>query len=78
MLTSSQFLEEIEKFLERHEIAPSTFGKIIMGDPGFITGLRDGRSPSLDTCEKILGIIRQPQACSIFGRRPIKKNGRQK
>ena len=72
MQTSSDFLAQIETFLEKHDIAPSTFGKTLMGDPTFVFQLREGRSPSLETAEKINRIIQHPQASGIFGRRSKK------
>jgi len=41
------FLAEIEAFLARERIAPSTFGRAAVGDPKFVRELRDGRAPSL-------------------------------
>jgi homoserine dehydrogenase len=72
MQTSSEFLTDIEKFLEKNSIAPSTFGRLLMGDPTFVFQLREGRSPSLETAEKINRIIQHPQASGIFGRRSKK------
>jgi hypothetical protein len=74
MQTSSEFLDQIESFLEKHDIAPSTFGKLLMGDPTFVFHLRDGRKPNIDTCARISRILEHPQACSIFDRRASKKS----
>jgi hypothetical protein len=70
MQTSTEFLDQIETFLEKHSIAPSTFGKLLMGDPTFVFHLREGRKPNIDTCARISRILEHPQACSIFNRRP--------
>ena len=69
MQTPSEFLTEIEKFLSKHEISPTMFGKILMGDPNFVFELREGRQVSLDIAAKLTRIIQHPQACGMFGRR---------
>jgi hypothetical protein len=74
MQTSSEFLDQIETFLEKHSIAPSTFGKTLMGDPSFVFHLREGRRPNIDTCAKIIRILEHPQAANIFNRRASKKS----
>ena len=72
MQTSEQFLDQIEKFLEKHNIAPSTFGKRLMGDSTFVFHLREGRRPNIDTCAKINRILMHPQAANLFDR-PVRK-----
>ena len=74
MQTSTEFLDQIEAFLEEHNIAPSTFGKLLMGDPTFVFHLREGRKPNIDTCATISRILEHPQACNIFNRRSGKKS----
>lgn len=41
------FLSEIEAFLAREHVRPSTFGRAAVGDPNFVRQLREGRAPSL-------------------------------
>ena len=72
--TSKEFLDGIEKFLEKNHISPSTFGRLMLGDPSFVFELREGRSPSLETAERINRIIQHPQASNIFNRRASKKS----
>jgi len=67
--TSVDFLAQVEGFIEKHHISPSTFGRLMMGDPTFVFQLRDGRQPSIDTCASISRIISHPKASSIFGRK---------
>jgi hypothetical protein len=74
MQTSIEFLDQIEAFLEKHSIAPSTFGKTLMGDPSFVFHLREGRKPNIDTCARISRILEHPQAANIFNRRASKKS----
>ena len=48
MQTSAEFLDEIETFLRENDVAPSTFGRVVMDDPTFIFALRKGRVPRLE------------------------------
>ena len=57
MQTSAEFLDEIETFLRENQVAPSTFGRVVMDDPTFVFALRKGRVPSLDVCARISKII---------------------
>ena len=70
MQTSSEFLDQIEAFLKKHSIAPSTFGRLLMGDPTFVFHLREGRRPNIDTCARISRILERPQAGNLFSRKP--------
>jgi len=76
MQTSLEFLTEIEKFLEKHDISPTMFGKTLMGDPNFVFDLREGRILHMDTAAKIHRIINSPQSPNLFHRRPIEKHRR--
>lgn len=46
-------LEQIEVYLERARIAPSRFGRIVVGDPRFVDDLRQGRRPRRRTLERV-------------------------
>jgi hypothetical protein len=46
-------LPEIEAYLERSRIAPSRFGRTVVGDPRFVEDLRAGRRPRRKTLEKV-------------------------
>jgi sulfate adenylyltransferase subunit 2 len=48
-----QFLADIDRFLERYGVDPTTFGKQALGDPSFVFDLRKGRSPSAKTMDKV-------------------------
>jgi sulfate adenylyltransferase subunit 2 len=50
---AQSFLGEIERFLTRTQIEPTTLGKQALGDPSFVFDLRKGRSPSTRTMEKL-------------------------
>jgi hypothetical protein len=54
MMTHETLLNEINRFLERHDMAPSTFGRLFLNNPGFISDLsQDKVSPTLKTVNKI-------------------------
>jgi sulfate adenylyltransferase subunit 2 len=55
---ASAFLTEIEGFLTKSALDPSSLGKQALGDPSFVSDLRKGRSPSTRTIEKIRAWIR--------------------
>lgn len=56
-LTDSALLTKIEAFLKSHDMAPSRFGILTMGDGALITGLRAGRSPSLKNANRIIDFM---------------------
>jgi hypothetical protein len=47
------FLSDIERFLDRFGLTASRFGDMAMNDPGFVAGLRRGRSPTLNTAARV-------------------------
>jgi len=54
MTTSNlAFLNEIEQFLARNSVDPSALGKNALSDPNFVFDLRNGRSPSSRTMDKV-------------------------
>ena len=55
---ASAFLTEIEGFLTKSALDPSSLGKQALGDPSFVSDLRKGRSPSTRTIEKVRAWIR--------------------
>jgi sulfate adenylyltransferase subunit 2 len=50
---SSIFLIEIDRFLARTATDPTSLGKQALGDPNFVFDLRQGRSPSTRTIDKV-------------------------
>lgn len=46
-------LWEIEKFLRKSRVAPSRFGRDVVGDPRFVHDLRRGREPRDRTVERV-------------------------
>jgi hypothetical protein len=59
---SEQFAGEVEAFLVASRMKPTDFGREAVGDPGFITHLRRGRSPSLATADKVRAFIQRLEA----------------
>ena len=54
MMTHETLLTEINRFLERYDMAPSTFGRLFLNNPGFISDLAQAKvSPTLKTVNKI-------------------------
>lgn len=44
----------VTRFLKRHGMKPTKFGRLAMKDPGFVKGLfEEGRSPTIRTVERI-------------------------
>jgi sulfate adenylyltransferase subunit 2 len=56
------FLADIEAYLTRSGLDPSSFGKQALGDPNFVFDLRKGRSPSTRTMEKVRAAMTQTAA----------------
>lgn len=59
MLVRDEFKQAVEAFLAESEMPPTVFGKLALGDPGFVFGIRGTRVPSLATAEKVLEFIDQ-------------------
>lgn len=43
----------VARFIKKHGMKPSRFGKLAVGDPCFVLELLRGRSPTLRTVERI-------------------------
>ncbi|MCP4025694.1 MAG: hypothetical protein GY736_05195 [Sphingomonas sp.] len=57
--TTSDIVAAIERFLARHDdMAPTRFGREATGEPQLLESLRKGRSPSLDTANRIVSFMR--------------------
>ena len=50
-------LRKVEKFLRRHRMAPTTFGRLAARDPRFVLDLRMGREPRDRTEQRIRGFM---------------------
>ena len=49
----SEFLETVERYLKRTGTPPTSLGRAALNDPAFVIHLRDGRSPSLRTADRV-------------------------
>ena len=47
-------LAGVEKYLRRNGMAAARFGREVMGDAGFVFGLRRGREPRAATVARVL------------------------
>ena len=62
MSQAQTFLTEIEAFLARTKMPPTSFGTQAVKDPNFVRDLRGGRSPSLETADRVRDFIRSQEA----------------
>ena len=56
-MASEVFVAMVEGFLECTGMLPGTFGRLAVGDPGFVRRLRGGRSPALRTVDRVVAYI---------------------
>lgn len=61
-LTDHALLEKIDSFLDRTGMRPTRFGRLATGQSHLIQTLREGRSPSLRTANRILEFMRLHEA----------------
>lgn len=53
MSLADSFREEVEAFLTETEMKPTQFGRAAIRDPGFVFGLRNGRSPTIKIVDQV-------------------------
>lgn len=53
------FILRVEKFLKRHDVTATRFGRLAANDPNFVFDLRSGRKPNPDLIEKVDGWMRE-------------------
>lgn len=63
IVDDQQLLETIEAFLARHKMAPTRFGRAVVGEAGFIERLRGGRSVTLKTANRIVDFMKIHDEC---------------
>lgn len=68
MTMQEQVLAEVEAFMERMDMRPTTFGMLAMGDKGFVFRLREGRPVKTTTIDALRLFM------SAY-RPPVKKRG---
>ena len=54
-------LREVEKFLRQSDVAPTRFGRDVVGDPRFVFDLRNGRDPRPQTVARVLAYLEAGQ-----------------
>lgn len=52
-----ELLEQVESYLARTKVPPSTFGRRVVGDPRFVDDLREGRRPRRKTAQRVLSFL---------------------
>ena len=55
-----ELLEQVEAYLARTRVPPSTFGRMALGDPRFVDDLRSGRRPRPKTQERVCAYLNLP------------------
>lgn len=60
--THAELVERIDSFLERHKMAPTRLGRDATGEPNLIPSIRAGRSPNLDTLNKLANVMAEHDA----------------
>lgn len=62
MEEAEAFLSEIEAFLQRRGMPPTTFGLQVARDPSLVSDLRKGRMPNLRLVGRVREFIREKDA----------------
>lgn len=62
-----ELLDQVESYLARTKVPPSTFGRMVVGDPRFVRDLRSGRRPRRKTQDRV-----QAYLASISKDRPAR------
>lgn len=66
-----ELLEQVESYLARTRVPSSTFGRVVVGDPGFVRDLRAGRHPRRRTEERVRNYLKQVSALDHGSRRTL-------
>jgi hypothetical protein len=62
VITEAELIARIRSFLERHDMAPTTFGRKATGEPQIISSIEGGRSPSLKVVQRIIAFMDETDA----------------
>ena len=57
-----ELLEQVESYLARTKVPPSTFGRMALGDPRFVDDLRAGRRLRRKTQERVRCYLTRAQS----------------
>lgn len=55
-------LDRIDRYLRLTKTTPSRLGRDAVGDPNFVTNLRDGRKPRPATLERVIDFLERAEA----------------
>jgi hypothetical protein len=66
IITETELVDRIREFLERHDMAPTTFGRKATGNANLIKELEDGKSPSLRTARKVATFMAETDAAAVL------------
>lgn len=64
ILTQDQLIDRIAAFCLRHGMTESRFGRDALNNPAFVSGLREGKSPTLETLNKVASFIEERDAAA--------------
>jgi predicted transcriptional regulator len=57
--TIVDLIRDIEVFIARHEMTPTDFGLLSIGDPNLYRHLKNGRNPRFPTLDRIRSFMRK-------------------
>jgi hypothetical protein len=57
MITNQSIIDMIESYCATHAMAETTFGKKAVNDGKLLSRLREGKSISIDTYNRIVGLV---------------------
>ncbi|HYG47505.1 MAG TPA: hypothetical protein VD846_06125 [Allosphingosinicella sp.] len=55
-------LDRIDRYLRLTKSTPSRLGRDAVGDPNFVSNLRDGRQPRQSTLDRVIAFIEREEA----------------
>ena len=58
IMSDIELLQHVEAFLERSQMAPTRFGREVMGEASLVARMKAGRSLSLTNANKLLDFIK--------------------
>lgn len=59
-----EFISEIDKYLAKHEMNPTDFGRSFANDPSFVFRLKEGREPRISTMDRVRKKMSENQVLS--------------
>jgi hypothetical protein len=62
--THAELVRQIDAFLIRHDMKPSRLSREATGEPSLVETIRRGRSPKLDTVEKLMTFMAETDAAA--------------